>query len=216
MKKPSYLLLCSMICLLAFIAMALTYGSPFLTTLDYTVLETLAENRLPWVTTVMHGFAFIGGTRMVVVLSVMLIIFFYWRLRYKRELFLFAFVMLSTAAANTLLKQLFQRSRPEIFFLVEEPSYSFPSGHSMAAMSLYGILIYLLWRHMKARGSKAALLFAGVGMILTMGFSRMYLGVHYFSDVTAGFLCSLSILTFSIWAFWKTAPRKRKDELIGN
>ena len=86
---------------------------------------------------------------------------------------------------NTVLKKLVQRPRPA-FIMVEESSFSFPSGHSLSSMAFYGFLILLvLWL---CRGKKAAALCVGLGvLILLIGLSRIYLGAHYASDVLAGF-----------------------------
>lgn len=92
---------------------------------------------------------------------------------------------------NLGLKDLFTRPRPvEIPALVQERGYSFPSGHSMAAAAFFGFLIFLVWRSQRSRTIKRVLT-AGLLMVISaVGFSRIYLGVHYLSDVLAGFMAS--------------------------
>lgn len=101
---------------------------------------------------------------------------------------------------NVGLKNLVSRTRPDILKLVEVTGFSFPSGHSMASMSFYGFAIYLCFRFYKGK-CKVALVISLVLLIVLIGFSRIYLGVHYASDVLGGFafgLFWLGIFTFLI------------------
>ncbi|MFD1907262.1 phosphatase PAP2 family protein [Paenibacillus rhizoplanae] len=86
----------------------------------------------------------------------MLILFF--ALKHRLELALFLWVGLGSQLLNTLLKLWFHRERPTIHRLIEQAGYSFPSGHSMAAFSLYGVIAYLLWRHMHSRSERLLLI----------------------------------------------------------
>lgn len=90
-------------------------------------------------------------------------------------------------AFNLLLKWLYHRERPSIHRLVEESGYSFPSGHSMAAFLFFGMMAMLLTLFVVSRAAKAVIILAAVVLILLVGISRIYLGVHYPSDVLAGF-----------------------------
>ncbi len=95
---------------------------------------------------------------------------------------------------NQLLKRIIQRPRPEGYRLITENGYSFPSGHSMASMAFYGFIIYLIWKLVKNK--KIKYLETGIlGIfIFLIGFSRIYLGVHYASDVVGGFAISIAYL----------------------
>lgn len=95
---------------------------------------------------------------------------------------------------NTTLKNIFVRPRPIDYRLIEETGYSFPSGHSMASMAFYGLLIYLIYKNVKNKYLKWTLILVLSVLIILIGFSRIYLGVHYTSDVLGGFLISLSYL----------------------
>ena len=95
---------------------------------------------------------------------------------------------------NVLLKNIIQRPRPEGYRLIEETGFSFPSGHSMVNTAFYGLLIYLIIKNVKNKKLKYALSVLISFLILAIGFSRIYLGVHYTSDVLAGFLISIAYL----------------------
>ncbi|MDX5347144.1 MAG: phosphatase PAP2 family protein [Hymenobacteraceae bacterium] len=85
-------------------------------------------------------------------------------------------------------KQYFLRARPEDVGFYAEVSFSFPSGHATTAMALFGFLTYFIIRYSKTWSSKVFLFIVCLILILLVGFSRIYLGVHYLSDVLAGFL----------------------------
>lgn len=101
---------------------------------------------------------------------------------------------------NQLLKNILQRPRPNEFRIIEETGYSFPSGHSMVSMAFYGYLIYLIYRYVKNKYIKWVLIVLLSILICTIGISRIYLGVHYTSDVLGGFLISISYLVIYISA----------------
>ena len=98
------------------------------------------------------------------------------------------------AALNFIFKHIMQRPRPDGYRLVAENGYSFPSGHSMISMAFYGFLIYLIHKNIKNRVLKIVLTLLLAIIILSIGISRIYLGVHYTSDVLAGFLVGLAYL----------------------
>lgn len=99
---------------------------------------------------------------------------------------------------NFILKEIFGRSRPSDIMLITETGYSFPSGHSMAAMAFYGFLIYLIHKMKWQQKTKITFTIILSILILLIGISRIYLGVHYASDVIAGFSISLVYLIIYI------------------
>ena len=95
---------------------------------------------------------------------------------------------------NQLIKRILQRPRPTEYRLIEETGFSFPSGHSMVSMAFYGYLIYLIYKYVKNKYLKWISIVLLSILICSIGISRIYLGVHYTSDVLGGFLISLSYL----------------------
>lgn len=97
--------------------------------------------------------------------------------------------------ANQLLKHIIQRPRPnEDFHLVEGHGFSFPSGHSMVSMAFYGLLMYIACAKIQNRYARYGICI-GLGFVICMiGLSRIYLGVHYVTDVAGGFLISIAYL----------------------
>lgn len=115
---------------------------------------------------------------------------------------------------NQVLKFLVQRPRPEGFRLAAETGFSFPSGHSMAAMAFFGLLIWMVWHYERDRAVRIGCSVALAALIVAVGVSRIYLGVHYASDVVAGFCVSLAWLAFYTRAvaplFWEKRRRGRR------
>lgn len=95
---------------------------------------------------------------------------------------------------NFVLKNIIKRNRPIGYRLVEESGFSFPSGHSMASMAFYGLIIYFIFKFVKNKKIKIPLIIVLSILIVLVGMSRIYLGVHYPSDVLAGFMISISYL----------------------
>ena len=99
-----------------------------------------------------------------------------------------------SASTNFVLKQIIQRPRPVGHRLIDEKGYSLPSGHSMVSMAFYGFLIYLIYKNIKNKYVKYISIALLSILIVSIGISRIYLGVHYPSDILGGYTLALSIL----------------------
>ena len=109
--------------------------------------------------------------------------------------------LVSSAFVNNLIKEIVQRPRPPIELrMVEESSFSFPSGHAMTSATFYGLIIYFVIKNVKNKKLKNIICIILSLLIFLIGISRIYLGVHYASDVIAGMCFSIAylILTISI------------------
>lgn len=109
-------------------------------------------------------------------------------LKKRSEAFGLAASVFGSAAAGFILKELVARPRPDapIYAYIESNPYSFPSVHSIFAVAFYAFLLWLIWDYLSQMWRKAATIIAAV-LILAIGFGRLYLGVHYPSDVAAGY-----------------------------
>ena len=122
------------------------------------------------------------------------------------------FINLCAAAGlNLILKHIIRRPRPIDYRLIPESGYSFPSGHSMASTAFYGFLIYLVYKNIKNKYLKILLIVLLSILIFLIGTSRIYLGVHYTSDVLGGFFIAMSYLMIYI-NFFNRFINPSKDE----
>lgn len=135
-----------------------------------------------------------GGAIFLITLTVILVILIKNK---KIGLSIFSNLVIITVL-NQLLKRILQRPRPTEFRIIEETGYSFPSGHSMVSMAFYGYLIYLIYKYVENRYVRWISIVLLSVLICSIGVSRIYLGVHYTSDVLGGFLVSISYLILFI------------------
>jgi membrane-associated phospholipid phosphatase len=112
-------------------------------------------------------------------------------------------VGISSLLLMFLLKELFNRPRPLIPLLDHASGLSFPSGHAFMSFSFFGLLVYIVYRHIENSRVKWALIAFFLLFILAIGFSRIYLRVHYASDVAAGFSLGLMWLVISLFILRK-------------
>ena len=106
--------------------------------------------------------------------------------------------LLVSILLNIIFKGIIQRDRPLEDFLITESGYSFPSGHSMVSMAYYGLIIYFIYKKVEDKRVRNVLMILIGLLILAIGFSRIYLGVHFASDVIGGFLISIIYLVCAI------------------
>lgn len=125
---------------------------------------------------------FLGSASFIVIVLIFMLIFF--KNIYVKKIIFFNVIVITVI--NQSLKFLFGRVRPIGYKLAEASGYSFPSGHSMVSMAFYGLLIYLIYKYVKNNRIKWILIIVIAVLIITIGISRIYLGVHYTSDVIAG------------------------------
>ena len=147
-----------------------------------------------------------GGAIFLIILTILLLVV----LKNKKVGLSICTNLVVVTILNQLLKRLLQRPRPTEFRIIEENGYSFPSGHSMVSMAFYGYLIYLIYRFVKNKYLKWISIVLLSLLICLIGISRIYLGVHYTSDVLGGFLISISYLVIYISASNKFF-KERKD-----
>ncbi|WP_240628521.1 phosphatase PAP2 family protein [Bacillus salacetis] len=178
---------------------------------DSTVYSEVNTITSPGVTEFMKKITFLGGVQWITVLTGIASILFFVFKKYSLGLYVLLTVALG-GGFNWLLKEYFKRQRPDIEALVEQGGYSFPSGHSMGSFILYGALAFAVFRLYDHRWSKFIGAAALLLLVLLIGLSRIYLGVHYPSDILGGFSAGGVWLAFSIlvYTFIKGARPWRK------
>ena len=141
-------------------------------------------------TPIVKGITWFGSAPCLVMITLLLFVV----IRNKKTNMFIGVNLVIVTILNQLLKFILQRPRPTEYRIINESGYSFPSGHSMISMAFYGLLIYLIYKYEKNRWIKIILICVLSLLILMIGVSRIYLGVHYTSDVCAGFLVAISYL----------------------
>lgn len=148
-------------------------------------------------TRLMELFTFLGSPMVVSILVVLSSVILYYKGR-RREAKGIIIINAVGVGFNEVLKWIFRRKRPDIHRLITAHGYSFPSGHSMESVMFYGTLSYFACQGTRSIFYKALTYIASMFMILMTGISRIYLGVHYPSDVFAGFAAGGAWLSASL------------------
>jgi membrane-associated phospholipid phosphatase len=169
---------------------------------DTNILLSIQQIHRPWLDTIVRLLTNLGDPTLLVGACGALSLLLLWR-KQKSEAMTVAIAAVGALGLNLLLKNLFARHRPELWSrVVDVRYYSFPSGHAMLSMVIYGLIGYwLATRFHRWRGAIAALTTL---LILLIGFSRLYLGVHWPTDVIAGYAAGFvwlvtCILSLEIW-----------------
>ena len=158
----------------------------------YDILVTKLRN--PNLTTFMKLITKLSNTTFIICASMVLIIIFYYILNKKKLALLTIINLLIIVLANQSIKLIIKRERPTGFRLIEMTGYSFPSGHAMVSMAFYGLLIYIYKHLITNKIVRNTLIIINIIIIILIGISRVYLGVHYLSDVITGYSISIIYL----------------------
>ncbi len=165
--------------------------------LDVIISYGIYSLRNPLLTDVMFAITFLGADFVLGAATLVLIILA-WK-HYKKEALLFSSVLIMTGALNLFLKGLIQRPRPDLAPLIDlTNSYSFPSGHAMNAFVFYSLLAYFAFHFTRNKKFTLVISFIAIILILLIGISRIYLGVHYPSDVIAGFIAGFWVFVTGV------------------
>ena len=191
LTKDNYKWIILSICLILFLALAEDVFNKEIMQEDiigYNFVKTYLIKKE--ITPIMKLITFFGGATCLIGLTIILFI----TIKNKKIGLLIGTNLIVITILNQIFKFILQRPRPTENRIINENGYSFPSGHSMISMAFYGFLIYLIYKYVKNKKLKYISITLISVLIIFIGISRIYLGVHYTSDVLAGFLFSISYL----------------------
>lgn len=168
---------------------------------DKQVTEYVISFRTPQLNEFFRIVTDIGDFYGYLIATILVAIFFFFKFRNWEFILQLMAVVILAGLSNMVLKEVIERPRPTIDHLVMVESLSYPSGHSMSAMAFYGFLTYLLFHIKMRKRLRAFLSILFVSLIGLIGLSRIYLGVHFPSDVLGGFIAGLIWLAFCVILF---------------
>jgi len=181
-----------------FILIAIFVGADIATGFESWAYKASVEHMSPLLTNVIVFITHLGDPVTVAVICLALFVLPKFRRNYAIPV---STAVIIATILNLLLKQIFMRERPDILQLITETTYSFPSGHAMINAALYATLAVLVWKYVKNRRTKILTAAISAAIVLAICFSRVYLGVHYITDVIAGLCLGLAIAVITSTTF---------------
>lgn len=182
------------LCLILFLIIGLYVIKIDGNVIDSSFYNFIISFKSKYTTLFFKGVTFLSSVLFMVVVSILLLLV--KKFKY-RKLMLINIIL--DVILNTCLKYIFRRERPRDIMMVIENGFSFPSGHTMLATIFYGFIIYLIYKSDKSRKFKYVSIILLSLLTLLIGISRIYLGVHYTTDVLGGYLISISYLMVFIY-----------------
>jgi undecaprenyl-diphosphatase len=155
---------------------------------DQVVREWVHSYASPSMTRAMNAISLLGYNVLIVELLVALAVFA--KLQWRRAALWLTVAMTGSLALDLTLKYIYHRTRPTAYFGMAPHSYSFPSGHALCSFCFYGVLAGLLSARTRPLAWRLLIWFTAAALVIAIGLSRIYLGVHYPSDVIAGYLAA--------------------------
>ena len=184
-----------LLCFIGFIAITILVLTNNITTFDNNIYQLVYGHDNQYLDFFFTHFTHIGDTIPVMIIATILL----WLFKKWKDRILIILSLVLTVIVNQALKYLIARPRPPLERrLVKQGGYSFPSGHSMVSLCIYGVLIYFAMTKIQNKLLKAVIVVILTGIILLIGISRIYVGVHYPSDVLGGYLLTIVIIISSI------------------
>jgi len=166
---------------------------------DERIMEYVHNRTTPLGINIMGKITHLGSVYFLAFIGTVILLYMQRRKK-KKELILLLLSTLGSYGLNFTLKNIFLRSRPIKYFLIEQGGYSFPSGHSMVSMTFYTAMTFLITRKIHNKKLRTILWILNSLTIFLIGFSRIYLGVHWPTDVVMGFIIGLIFIYASIKA----------------
>ncbi len=163
---------------------------------DERILKKAKENVTTTKTMIMKIITFFGSYRFFLPVGLLILFFMVREKNWVGTIFLLL-ALIGSFGVNALMKHYFLRTRPVEYFLIEKGGYSFPSGHAMVSMTFYTIMTYLLTRKKSGNSYNTILWILNFTFIALIGYSRIYLGVHWPTDIIGGYIAGI-LLSYGI------------------
>jgi membrane-associated phospholipid phosphatase len=166
--------------------------------IDQQVFDIIAPHITKSRTVFMEIISFLGNHNFLIPANLLLLVYFLVK---KNNFYALkvAIIALSSVSVMSLLKRSFHRPRPSQPLVDGITNFSFPSGHAFMSIAFYGLLIWLAYKTIERKTLRRLIIFLILLLILSIGFSRIYLRVHYTTDVIAGFCFGTIWLIISLW-----------------
>lgn len=178
------------ILLLLFIGLAVVVVGGESNIIDEHIDRLVINLRSDALTPLVIGLSWLGSVKGEITVLILCSLWLFIRYRDWRKMLLITTALAGAVVWNTILKHLFERPRPELEHLMEASGYSFPSGHATMTSAFYGMITYFIWQYYRKKGMHTSakwIPLIGAVFVLMMGLGRVYLGVHYTTDILAGF-----------------------------
>jgi len=164
--------------------------------IDQAVLQFFVSHRVEWLSYLMLVITYSGGYLVATLVTVLSMVSLAAH-HHPKKILPLALGVVGNALTIFVLKNIFDKARPGLGAFYLESSFSFPSGHTAIAVALYGYLIYTIWSQNHHSLKKPAIWLLSI-LVILIGISRLYLGVHYLSDVLAGYAVGAIWLAIAI------------------
>lgn len=180
---------------------------------DEKVTVFIVSFRREWLTEYFTFATHFGDRNAYIVFTLLLAAFYLIKKRSWKYIVQITSVLMLASLSNIALKKVINRARPSLEHLVSVNTLSYPSGHSMSAMAFYGFLIFLCVRYQMPQWMKTILIILLIILMLSIGISRIYLGVHYPTDVAAGFIGGFIWVAFCAVVFSLADLMRKKQKM---
>jgi len=206
MNKNNFKILITVV-ILTFLFLSQGYTN-ILKPFDLKIISYIQSLENEYLTVFYKMITIIADTYQSAIITILLVIFLYFKKHYREVLFL-AITMTTCGLAMPLFKNIFSRERPNFYRLIEISGYSFPSGHTTSATTMYLTLAIILLSIMKKLNKYFVFCIAVLGIVI-IGSSRIYLGVHYPTDVMAGICLGISIVSTVYILYYSNSSKEVK------
>ena len=207
MKNKNQKILLIIIPIILFILLAIYVQAELSSNIGAFIHDKIISSRSDILTNIIKIITYSGNTISVIIICLVFLLIKKTRLKIGLPV---SISLIISALLNNLLKIIFARQRPSIIALINETGYSFPSGHTMNSACLYTMLLLLINKYITNKKIKIPITIICILMPILIGLSRIYLGVHYTTDVLGGYLLGVTIAISSYYLYNLITNKKNK------